>query len=333
VGAGSGQRGDSVKASEVVHKYRWQTVIGLVLLLGIGAVLWSWRADQQEAPSYREVSVTRGDIQMTILSTGIVQPKNRLEIKAPIPGRAEQVLVDQGDRVKKGQVLAWMSSTERAALMDAARAKGPEELKRWEELYRPTPILAPLDGTLITRNLEPGQTFTSADAVFVMSDYLIVNAQVDETDLAQIRLRQPADIVLDAYPDHPFTGKVDQIAYDATTVNNVTTYNVEILPTKTPAFMRSGMTANVSFVQASRHDVLLVPADAVKVREGRSTVLLAPAQKNGKPVEQEIKTGLSDGKHAEVLDGVTEGQRLLVLRIRTGGSGAANPFSPFGRRH
>lgn len=333
MGAGTRERGDSVTVRENVHKYRWKATIGAVLLIGVSVALWSWRADQQEAPSYREASVKRGDIQLTILSTGIVQPKNRLEIKAPIPGRAEQVLVDQGDRVKKGEVLAWMSSTERAALLDAARARGPEELKRWEELYRPTPILAPLDGTLITRNLEPGQVFTSADAVFVMSDYLIVNAQVDETDLAQIRLGQPASIVLDAYPDRPFNGKVDQIAYDAKTVNNVTTYDVEVLPTRTPAFMRSGMTANVSFVQASRHDVLLVPADAVKVREARATVLLAPAQKNGKPVEQEIKTGLSDGKQVEVLDGVTEGQKLLVARIRTGGSGAANPFSPFGRRH
>jgi macrolide-specific efflux system membrane fusion protein len=322
-----------VKGSEAVHKYRWQIAIGALLVVGVSGALWYWYAGGQAAPVYREVGVTRGDLQLTILSTGVVQPKNRLEIKAPIPGRAEQVLVDQGDKVHKGQILAWMSSTERAALMDAARSKGPEELKRWEELYRPTPILAPLDGTLITRNLEPGQTFTSADAVFVMSDYLIVNAQVDETDLAQIRLRQPASIVLDAYPDRPFTGKVDQIAYDAKTVNNVTTYDVEVLPTKTPAFMRSGMTANVSFVQASRHDVLLVPADAVKVRDGRSTVLLAPAQKGGQPVEQEIKTGLSDGKHIEALDGVTEGQRLLVMRIRTGNGAGANPFSPFSRRH
>lgn len=333
MGADTGQRGDSVKGSEAVRKYRWLIAIGAVLLIGAGAALWTWRADQQEAPAYREASVTRGDVQVTILSTGIVQPKNRLEIKAPIPGRAEQVLVDQGYRVKKGQVLAWMSSTERAALLDAARARGPEELKRWEELYRPTPILAPLDGTLITRNLEPGQVFTSADAVFVMSDYLIVNAQVDETDLAQIRLGQPASIELDAYPDRPFTGKVDQIAYDAKTVNNVTTYDVEVLPAKTPAFMRSGMTANVSFVQASRHDVLLVPADAVKVHEGRSTVLLAPAQKNAKPVEQQIKTGLTDGKHVEVLDGLAEGQKVLIMRIQAGKAGAANPFSPFGRRH
>ena len=53
----------------------------------------------------------------------------------------------------KGQILAWMSSTERAALMDAARSKGPEEVSRWEELYRPTPILAPIRGTVISRNI------------------------------------------------------------------------------------------------------------------------------------------------------------------------------------
>ncbi len=61
---------------------------------------------------------------------------------------------------------------------------------------------------------------------------------------------QPASVVLDAYPDQPFPGKVNEIAYDAKTVNNVTTYSVNVLPDKTPTFMRSGMTANVSFVTA-----------------------------------------------------------------------------------
>ncbi len=315
--------------SNKTKNYR-RLIIGIVLLAMAGAAAWwTWHNNREAAPAYREVSATRGDIELTILSTGVVQPKNRLEIKAPIPGRAEQVLVDQGDRVRKGQVLAWTSSTERAALMDAARAKGPEEVKRWEELYRPTPILAPLDGTLITRSLEAGQTFTSADAVFVMSDFLIVNAQVDETDLAQIRLRQPASLVLDAYPEASFNGKVSQIAYDAKTVNNVTTYDVEIMPSKTPAYMRSGMTANVSFVLASQRKVLLVPAEAVKVRDGRSLVLTAPAQKGGKPVEKEINTGISDGKHIEVLAGLTEGEKLLVARLRTGSDTGSSPFSPF----
>ena len=320
-------------SSDKKKMYR-RTFIGVVLLaVAAGAAWWVWYNGRAATPAYREVSATRDNIELTILSTGVVQPKNRLEIKAPIPGRAEQVLVDQGYRVRKGQVLAWMSSTERAALLDAARSKGAEEVKRWEDLYRATPILAPLDGTLITRNLEAGQTFTSADAVFVMSDFLIVNAQVDETDLAQIRLRQPASLVLDAYPGESFTGKVSQIAYDAKTVNNVTTYDVEIMPSKTPAYMRSGMTANVSFVLASHVNVLVIPAEAVKVRDGRSMVLMAPAEKGGKPVEKEIKTGISDGKHIEVLEGVTEGEKLLVARLRTTSSTGSNPFSPFSKKH
>ncbi len=315
---------------KAVRKYR--SVIVITVLVGLGGAAFYWNAGREAQPAYREVTVSHGDLDVTILSTGTVAPKNRLEIKAPIPGRAEQVLVDEGYIVTKGQILAWMSSTERAALIDAARAKGPDELKHWEELYRPTPILAPVNGTIITRNVEAGQTFTSADAIFVMSDYLIVVAQVDETDLAQIRLHQPASMVLDAYPDRPFTGKVDEIAYDAKTVNNVTTYSVNVLPDKTPAYMRSGMTANVSFVTASRRGVLLLPADAIKVRGGHFYVLLAPAQPNGKPVEKEVKTGLSDGKRVEILGGVSERDRLLVMRISTSGGGASSPFSPFGRK-
>jgi len=318
---------------ETVRKYRRAIVLVALVGLGGGAVIY-WNASRVTPPAYREVTATRGDLEVTILSTGVVQPKNRLEIKPPVAGRADEVLAEEGQVVKKGQILAWMSSTERAALIDAARAKGPEELKRWEDIYRATPVLAPINGTVILRNIEPGQTFTSNDAVFVMSDLLTVKAQVDETDIAQIRLRQPAHLVLDAYPDQPFPGRVDQIAYDAKTVNNVTTYEVDVLPDKTPPFMRSGMTANVSFVSASRQNVLLVPSDALRSRDGHLYVLLPPAKPNGTPAEREIKAGLSDGKRIEVLEGVIEGEKLLALRLQTGarGESAASPLMPFGRK-
>jgi macrolide-specific efflux system membrane fusion protein len=318
---------------QAVRKYWRMVVIASLVVLAGGGVFY-WNAQRQSQPVYQEVVVTRGDIEATILSTGVVQPKNRLEIKPPIAGRAETILVDEGQVVKKGQIMAWMSSTERAALIDAARAKGPEELKRWEELYRATPVLAPIGGTVILRNVEPGQTFTGNDAVFVMSDRLTVKAQVDETDIAQVRLQQPARILLDAYPDKPLVGKVDQIAYDAKTVNNVTTYEVEVLPGETPAFMRSGMTANVVFVSAVHPNVLLMPSNAVKVRDGHSFILLPSEKPNGAPVEKEIKTGLSDGKRIEVLEGVTEGEKLLAQRLRAGGSGdtTSSPFMPFGRK-
>ncbi len=318
---------------EAFKRYRWAVVL-VVLAGAAGGAFIYWRGDGETPPAYREVTVTRGNLEVTILSTGIVQPKNRLEIKPPVAGRADEVLVDEGRVVKKGQIMAWMSSTERAALIDAARAKGPEEVKRWEDIYRATPVLAPINGTVILRNIEPGQTFTVGDAVFVMSDLLTIKAQVDETDIAQVRLRQPAHIALDAYPDRPFPGRVDQIAYDAKTVNNVTTYEVDVLPEKTPAFMRSGMTANVSFVLSSLENVLLLPADAVKWRDGRTYALLPPAKSNAAPAEKEIKTGMSDGKHVEVLEGVVEGEKLLALRLQTGADtgSASSPFMPFGRR-
>lgn len=319
---------------ETMRKQRRFAVLAVLVLLVAAAAIFYWNANRDTPPVYREVTATRGDLEVTILSTGVVQPKNRLEIKPPVAGRAEEVLVDEGQMVKKGQILARMSSTERAALIDAARAKGPDEVKRWEEIYRATPVLAPIGGTVILRNIEPGQTFTSSDAVFVMSDLLTVKAQVDETDIAQIKLRQRAHIVLDAYPDQPFPGRVDQIAYDAKTVNNVTTYEADVLPEKTPSFMRSGMTANVSFVAASRKNVLLVPSDALKSRDSHLYVLLPPAKANDTPVEREIKTGLSDGKYTEILEGLTEGEKLLAVRLQTGARSDAtsSPLMPFGRR-
>jgi len=247
----------------------------------------------------------------------------------------ETVLTDEGQVVKKGQILAWMSSTERAALLDAARAKGPEELQHWEELYRATPILAPINGSIILRNVEAGQTFTGQDSVFVMSDRLTINAQVDETDIAQIKPKQKAEIVLDAYPGQAMAAQVNKIAYDAKTVNNVTTYIVDVLPERTPAFLRSGMTANVTFYVAEKHDVIVLPSEAIKTEDGAFYVLVKSPQPGGKSEKRRIETGINDGKRTEIVAGVTEADTVLIAQLKgkTGQSaGQSNPFSPMGSR-
>lgn len=308
----------------------------ILVIAGSAAGYVFLKHNEVQTISYADMPVKKGDLEVTILSTGVVQPENRLEIKAPIAGRVETVVIREGDEVRKGDVLAWMSSTERAAMLDAAQAKGPEELKRWESLYRPTAILAPINGTVIQKNVESGQTFTTQDAVFVMSDRLTVKAQVDETDIAQIKLKQVARIELDAYPGQKTPAHVDQIAFDAKTVNNVTTYIVDVLPAHTPAFMRSGMTANVTFSIASKSDVLTVPNDAIKLRGDESYVLLGSKDgpKDGlPPAERAIKTGLSDGKRTEILSGLAEGDIVLVPQFKasTQKSKATNPFSPMGR--
>jgi macrolide-specific efflux system membrane fusion protein len=314
--------------------YKKTLVVMVVLAAAAGAGWYFWSTKRSEAPAYREVSVTRGNIEATIVSTAVIQPRNRLEIKPPIAGRVEEVLVNEGQMVAKGHILAWMSSTERAALLDAARTKGPEELRRWEEMYRPTAIIAPIRGMVIARNTEPGQTFTANDAVFVMSDQLTVKAQVDETDIALVKLRQPADVTLDAYPEHAFKGQVEAIAYDAKTVSNVTTYEVDVQPHNPPAFLRAGMTANVRFHIASKQDALLLPSAAIKVRDGR-TYALVPAG-DGTQVEREVRVGLSDGRNSEVAEGLAEGDKVLIAQLRKNGAGndkrTSSPLTPTPRK-
>ncbi len=170
--------------------------------------------------------------------------------------------------------------------------------------------------------------------MLAMSDHLIVRAQVDETDIALIKLRQPARITLDAYADKPIDGTVDEIAFEAKTVNNVTTYGVDVLPKNVPPFMRSGMTANISFIVTSRRDVLVVPAEAVQTRQGRSRVLVAAERAEDKPMLREVELGASDGRRTEVLAGLHEGDKVLAPQIpKSARASGSSPFgSPFGRR-
>ena len=91
-------------------------------------------------------------------------------------------------------------------------------------------ILSPIDGEVIVATIQPGQTVTTTDDVVVLSDHLIVRAQVDETDIGKIQLGQKAFISLDAYPDRRIQATVEHIYYESSTVNNVTIYNVDLLP-------------------------------------------------------------------------------------------------------
>lgn len=310
---------------------KWFLLIALVVLGGGGAWYY-FKISGVEKQTYKEVKVRRGNLEQSILATGTVQPENRVEIKAPIAGRVETVLVQEGAKVRKGQILAWMSSTERAALLDAATSKGAGELKEWENLYRATPILAPINGMIIQRNVESGQTFTVSDAILVMSDRLTVKAQVDETDIAQIQLKQSAVIVLDAYPGKSIPAKVDQIAFDAKTVNNVTNYLIDVLPNEAPPEMRSGMTANVTFQIAVHENTLIVPTEAVKAQDGKSSVQVRDLN-SGEVVEKEFEAGITDGKKTEVLSGLAENDPILIPEFKIKKNNRGNsPFSPSGPR-
>jgi macrolide-specific efflux system membrane fusion protein len=313
-------------------KTRSIVVISIVAIsLAMVFLFFRVRRNTNSQLTTKEIHPVVGDIRLTVITTGVVEPQNRLEIKPSINGRVEEIIVREGDKVKKGQILARMSSTERAALVDAARSQGDKAREYWEEVYKQTPIISPIYGEVIVRSIEPGQTVTTNDALLVLSDRLIVNAQFDETDIGRVSVGQDAVIALDAYPNVKIKGIVDHIAYESELINNVNIYDVDILPEKVPAFFRSGMSANIEVVEKKREGVILIPVEAVNQYEGKAYVTVRTRPANASE-ERVVEIGLSDEKSVEVVSGLTTADILIVqdqtysLKKKPSGT---NPFFPF----
>jgi len=296
---------------------KWLFSILAILILGGGVfyVVKTKNAGKHNGQTVQTVQAQLGSIEDTVEATGEVQPLNRVEIKPPIAGRVESLKVDEGDKVASGEILGWMSSTDRAAILDAARAKGPDELKKWQDSYKPTPIVAPLAGIIILRNVVVGQTVDATTVLYAMSDKLIVKADVDETDIGRIRMEMPALITLDSYPDKPIDGKVFQILHEGVNVSNVITYPVKIEPKNVPPFFRSQMTANIKLISNKKDNVVLLPEAALtpSATGGRQVMVPGP---DGKPLPRDVQVGLENGDQAEIVDGVKQGDTVLVVRKR-----------------
>jgi len=277
-----------------------------------------------------EYQAKQGNIKVSVNTTGTVQPQNRIVISPQIPGRLESVSVVEGDYVKKGQILAYMSSTDRAALLDAARSAGEKNMKEWEDAYKPIPLIAPISGQVIVQTIKPGQSIATTDAVVVLSDRLIVQAQVDETDIGKLKLGQKTNISLDAYPATLIQGTVDHINYESLTVNNVTIYEVDILPKSVPDFFRSGMSANIEVVEQEKDNTVLLPKDAVKLIDGKNYVFVKTGD-NTKPEKREVTQGLADvdNEIVEITAGLNVGDTVVVRKKSYVASKAGQTVNPF----
>jgi membrane fusion protein, macrolide-specific efflux system len=288
------------------------------------------KSSSKDVQTTKEVRPVRGTIETSISATGSVLPRNRLEIKPPVGGRIDRVFVKEGEYVKAGQLLASMSSSERAALLDAARGQSEEQRKYLEDAYKGISLIAPIDAQVIVATTQPGQTVTAEEAVVVLSDQLIVRAQVDETDIGKIKPGETAMITLDAYSDSPIKGSVAHIYYESKTVNNVTMYEVDLAPETVPDFFRSGMNATISFITKHKDNILMLPADAVIHGKNRTFVFV----KTNDPKEsarQPVELGISDDKNVEIVSGVSEDDTIVIKSKKYSlpkTSDTNNPFMP-----
>jgi len=166
-----------------------------------------------------------------------------------------------------------------------------------------------------------------------MSDILVVIAQVDESDIGRIHLGMPARITLDSYPDQKDNAKVFDILYEGKNVSNVIQYQVKIKLDQLPAYYRSQMTANISFILQRKDKALLVPAGAVREKDGVRQVLTPNPEPGEKDVWREVKTGIENDLSVEIVSGLSAGDTVLIRQAKyvPQSAAASSPLSMGGR--
>jgi HlyD family secretion protein len=219
-------------------------------------------------------------------------------------------------------------------------------------------ITSPIDGIVISRSVDVGQTVAaslSAPVIFTIANDLTkmqIDAAVAEADIGGVEVEQKVDFTVDAFPRRTFHGEVTQVRNAPTTVQNVVTYDTVISVNNADLKLKPGMTANVSIIGAQRDNVLKLSNAAFRFRPPNvSPPPLGVRGGKGKPAERQIertvyvllgstpspvqvKTGISDGVFTEVIAGLKEGDHVVTAMLGKPNESqqANNPFSGAPRR-
>ena len=189
-----------------------------------------------------------------------------------------------------------------------------------------TRIVSPVDGVVISRNVDVGQTVAASfqtPTLFVIAADLTkmqIDASVDEADVSTVKVGQAVEFTVDAYPDETFKGQVSQVRNAAVTVQNVVTYDVVIQVGNRDLKLKPGMTAEVSIITSVVRDVLRIPNAALRFRPaekgrpaGGGPGAAVWTLKNNTPERVPLKIGSSDGTFTELVSGnVPVGEPLII---------------------
>jgi macrolide-specific efflux system membrane fusion protein len=136
---------------------------------------------------------------------------------------------------------------------------------------------------------------------------------------------------LDAYPNTKINAVIEHIYYESKTVNNVTIYEVDLVPESVPEFFRSGMNATIDFIDKSKENILIVPLEAVYKDKGNSFVLIKN-EGQLEPNVRKVELGITDDKNIEIVSGVSDKDILIVKNkkfVLPKNEAGSSPFTPF----
>ena len=323
---------------------KWYWVAGVAVLAAVGYAASRPKAKPEDDKNkVKTAKAEVADVQVRVTEVGSVEPLVKVDVKSVLSGKVTELLVREGDAVKRGQVLARvepdvnqardLSQVKNAvnesdiALREArstyernrelhvqgllstqadlesetkyrsAKAAYDAALEKYkivEESGVPIALAAggttqrlnvtsPMDGVVIRRPVELGDTVMSGVSSFnagtvLMTvadvDTMIIKAGVNEVDIGKVRLQQPVRITLDAYPKVRFAGTIKRIAPAARLEEKVKVFDVEIAIDRQGQELRTGMTANIDVLGERRDKVLTIPVEALFRKDDAEVVYL-----------------------------------------------------------
>lgn len=256
---------------------------------------------------------------------------------------------------EKGLISADDYETSRLSYLQAKEqvAASREEVRRAETNLSYATITSPIDGVVLSKAVEEGQTvaasFNTPELFTIAQDLtnMQVVADIDEADIGVVQEGARVSFTVDAYPDDTFTGTVTQVRQEATTTNNVVTYEVVISAPNADLKLKPGLTANVTIFTAEQEGVLSVSTKALRYTPTQETVgkrkIIDTNAKNkvwtidgNNITAHAVNVGMTDGTHTQIISGIKEGGEVITsISVKTEGEedseeGTAekSPFAP-----
>ena len=238
-------------------------------------------------------------------------------------------VLDDGDRAYQLALNKRLSAQRNVFVSKAEVAKAKAQvaqaqaaLASVEEDLRNSTIVSPMDGLVLSRDVEVGDAVSStlvlgsqATLVMTLGDMstVYVLGKVDQADIGKVYLGQPARIVVESFKDKKFEGKVTKISPLGVEKDNVTTFEVRVSIQNPSGELKANMSANAEIILEEKHVVLLIPESAVIYDKDKHTSVEVPDPKadNGRR-KVPVRLGISNGVKTELVSGLNEGQKVVL---------------------
>lgn len=215
-----------------------------------------------------------------------------------------------------------VSANSKLKQAEAQVAQAKAQLDEKEKEYANSTIVSPIDGVVLSRDVEVGTAVSSililgssATLVMTLGDIhqVYVKGKVDESDIGRVYIGQPARIKVESYKDKTFLGKVTKISPMGVEKDNVTTFEVRVSIDNSSGELKSQMTANAEILLEEHKGILMVPEGALIYDKDRkaSVEVPDPAAKDGHK-KVDVTVGISNGSKTELLSGLKEGQQVIL---------------------